>query len=159
MTFLLDTNAFLTPALTYYAFDICGGYWDWLAQAAADGKVASIAPVKRELRQKDDQVRNWIDMHGAQIFFPDDASIGNTMGRVAGWATSNGYTSSAVSDFLGKADSYLIAYALQGGHQIVTLETSSPMGKSRIKIPDAANAHGLISITPFEMLRQNRVRL
>ncbi|MBW6494153.1 MAG: DUF4411 family protein [Burkholderiaceae bacterium] len=159
MKLLLDANAFLTPALTYYAFDICGGYWNWLAQAAAEGKVASIAPVKRELQQKDDQVKNWIEMHGSSIFMPDDASIRNSMGQVASWASSNGYTSAAVSDFLSKADSYLIAYALHGNHQIVTLETRAPGSRSKIKIPDAGDAHGISSISPFEMLRRNGVRL
>jgi len=145
--------------MTYYAFDICSGYWGWLAQAAIDGKVASIAPVKRELRQKDDQVRNWIDMHGSDIFLPDDAAITESMATVANWATSNSFTSAAINDFLSKADSYLVAYAIHGGHQIVTLETSAPGATNRIKIPDAATAQGIGSITPFEMLRQNGVRL
>jgi hypothetical protein len=52
---LLDSDTFLTPANSYYAFDICGGYWNWLLQAAARGEVASIERVKRELSAKDDQ--------------------------------------------------------------------------------------------------------
>lgn len=157
MTLLLDSNAILTPALSYYAFDICRGYWSWIAQAAAAGDVKSIAPVKRELRQKDDQVRNWVDFHATHLFLPDDAAIVNAMGLVATWAGSNGYTSAAVSEFLSKADSYLVAYAMQGGHQIVTLETSAPASRARIKIPDAGNAFGVSSITPYQMLRQHGV--
>lgn len=159
MTLLLDSNALLTPALTYYAFDICSGYWSWIASAAADGDVKSISPVKRELRQKDDQVRNWIDIHATDLFLPDDGAIVNSMAQIATWAGSNGYTSAAVSEFLGKADSYLIAYAMQGGHQIVTLETSAPNSKNRIKIPDAGSAFGVSSISPFTMLRQHGVCL
>jgi hypothetical protein len=156
---LLDTNAFLTPALSYYAFDICGGYWDWIASAAASGTVASIAPVKRELQKKDDQVKHWVELHGTSIFMPDDGAIGNSMGQVASWATSNGYTSAAVADFLNKADAYLVAYAIHGGHDIVTLETREPLRVSKIKIPDAADAHGISTISPYEMLRRNGVRL
>ncbi|GAA4478922.1 DUF4411 family protein [Gluconacetobacter asukensis] len=156
---LMDSNALLTPALTYYAFDICGGYWNWITQAATAGHVKSISPVKRELRQKDDQIRNWIDFHAADLFLPDNAAITNTMGQVATWATSNGYTTAAVAEFLSKADSYLVAYAMLGQHQIVTLETSTPGSQRRIKIPDAGNAFGVSSITPFEMLRQHGVRL
>jgi hypothetical protein len=159
LTLLLDSNALLTPALSYYAFDTCGGYWNWIVQAAVAGDVKSISPVKRELRQKDDQVRNWIDLHASDLFLPDDVAIGNRMGQIATWAGTNGYTSAAVSEFLSKADSYLIAYAMLGGHQIVTLETSAPTSRNRIKIPDAGNAFGVSSITPFQMLRQHGVYL
>lgn len=157
MTLLLDSNAFLTPAMTYYAFDICGSYWSWIAQAASAGNVKSISPVKRELRKKDDQIRNWIDIHGSDIFMPDDAAVTNTMAQVATWANSNGYTPAAIAEFLVKADAYLVAYAMLGVHQIVTLEVGAPGGKSKIKIPDAANAHGISTITPYQMLRQNGV--
>ena len=159
MTVLLDTNAVLTPALSYYAFDICGGYWNWIVQAAAAGDVKSISPVKRELRQKDDQIKNWIDFHATSLFLPDDGAIGNAMGQLATWAGSNGYTSAAVTNFLSKADSFLIAYAMLGGHQIVTLEASAPRSRNNIKIPDAGNAFGISSITPFQMLRQHGVIL
>lgn len=157
MTLLLDSNAFLTPAMTYYAFDICGSYWTWIAQAAASGNVKSISPVKRELRQKDDQIKHWIDFHGADIFMSDDAGVQNTMAQVATWAASSGYTSAATAEFLGKADSYLVAYAMLGGYEIVTLETSAPAAKGRIKIPDAASAHGISTITPYQMLRRHGV--
>jgi hypothetical protein len=159
LTLLLDSNALLTPALSYYSFDICGGYWRWIAQAATTGVVKSISPVKRELRQKDDQVKNWIDFHATDLFLPDDTAIANTMGKVATWVGSNGYTSAAVSEFLSKADSYLIAYAVLGGYQVVTLETSAPGSRNRIKIPDAGSAFGINSITPFQMLRQHGVNL
>jgi len=157
LTLLLDSNAFLTPAMTYYAFDICGSYWSWIAQAAAAGNVKSISPVKRELRQKDDQIKNWIELHGADIFMSDDAAVKNTMAQVSMWASSNGYTTAAITEFLSKADSYLVAYAMLGGDQIVTLETSAPGAKSKIKIPDAASAHGISTITPYQMLRMHGV--
>jgi len=158
LTLLLDSNVFLTPAMTYYAFDICGSYWSWIARAAATGQVKSISPVKRELRQKDDQIKNWIDMHGSAIFMPDDAAVTHTMAQVSSWANSNGYTTAAITEFLSKADCFLVAYAMLGGHQIVTLETSSPGAKRTIKIPDAASAHGISTITPYQMLRQSGVR-
>ena len=61
--------------------------------------------------------------------------------------------------FLSKADSYLIAYAMLGGHQIVTFEVPAPGSRNKIKIPDAGNAFGVSSITPFQMLRQHGVRM
>ena len=159
MTLLLDSDALLTPALSFYAFDICGGYWTWVVNAAQNGDVKSISQVKRELRQKDDNVRNWIDFNASDLFLPDDASVGKNMSKVAGWANSNGFTPAAVAAFVGKADSFLIAYAMLRGYKIVTFEKSEPNARHRIKIPDAASAFGVSTITPFQMLRQHGVRL
>lgn len=86
-----------------------------------------------------------------------DSTVTNTMAQVATWAGSNGYTAAAVAEFLGKADAYLVAYAILGGHQIVTLELAEPTRKNKIKIPDAASAHGISTITPYQMLRQHGV--
>jgi len=158
LTFLLDSNAFLTPALNYYAFDICGSYWGWIASAAKAGTVKSISPVKRELRQKDDQVRNWIDIHSTDLFIPDDSAVTAPMANISTWVSSKDYTSAAVAEFLSKADSYLVAYALLGNHQIVTLETSEPHRKNKVKIPDACKAFGISTVTPYQMLRNHGVK-
>jgi hypothetical protein len=154
----LDSNAFLTPALNYYAFDICGSYWGWIASAAKAGTVKSISPVKRELRQKDDQVRNWIDIYSTDLFIPDDAAVSEPMTNISTWVSSQDYTSAAVSEFLSKADSYLVAYALLRNYQIVTLETSEPHRKSKVKIPDACKAFGIGTLTPYQMLRNHGVK-
>ncbi len=158
MKFLLDSNSFITPALNYYAFDICGSYWGWIANAARAGTVKSISPVKRELRKKDDQVRNWIDVHSKDLFIPDDSSVTAPMMNISTWVSSKNYTSAAVAEFLSKADSYLVAYALLGNHQIVTLETSEPHRTNKVKIPDAGKAFGIKSITPYDMLRLHGVK-
>ncbi|WP_423918472.1 DUF4411 family protein [Candidatus Poriferisodalis sp.] len=42
--------------------------------------------------------------------------------------------------------------ALAGGHDVVTHETVSD-GRRKIKIPNAAIAHGVQPISPFQMLR------
>ena len=157
--YFLDTNAFLTPALTYYAFDICGGYWDWLAEAASAGTVGSIDRVKRELRVKDDQIKNWIDFHASSIFHNETASISARMTEVATWAARGHYTLAATGDFLNKADSFLVAHAKDCGGIVVSFETRQPLVKTRVKIPDACDAHGVACITPFELLRRHGVRL
>lgn len=157
--YLLDTNAFLTPASTYYAFDICGGYWDWLLAAAQRREVASIDRVKRELREKDDQVRHWIDYHANDLFQSETTETGRNMTDVAIWSASGSYTAAATAEFLNKADAFLIAHAMGGGHEVVTLEASAPAAISKIKIPDACSAHGITCISPYELLRRHGARL
>lgn len=157
--YLLDANAFLTPALTYYAFDICGGYWDWLIEAASSGQVGSIESVKRELRGKDDQIKNWIDFHASHLFHRESASISARMTEVASWAASGRYTPAATAEFLRKADSFLVAHAKDSGGTIVSFEVREPHRTSKVKIPDACDAHRVACITPFELLRRHGVRL
>jgi hypothetical protein len=62
------------------------------------------------------------------------------MAQVANWATTNRYTSAAAYEFLDKADAFLVAHAMAGGHEVVTLEKSDANSKHRIKIPDACDA-------------------
>jgi len=155
---LLDSDTFLTPANSYYAFDICDGYWNWILRAASHGQVASIERVKRELCVKDDQIKHWVEFHGSALFLPQTAAVNNAMKEVSTWAASNGYTTAAVTGFLGKADAFLVAHAKCEGHEVVTLERSAPGSKQNIKIPDACAAHDVNCITPFEMLRRHGVR-
>lgn len=157
--YFLDSNAFLTPALSYYAFDICGGYWDWLADAASAGHIASIDRVKRELRVKDDQIKHWIDFHASHLFQGETASISSRMTEVASWAAAGHYAPAATGEFLGKADAFLVAHAKDCGGVVVSFETREPRRTNKVKIPDACDAHGVNCITPFELLRRHGVRL
>ncbi|MCR8725125.1 DUF4411 family protein [Frigidibacter sp. ROC022] len=157
--YLFDTNAFLTPANTYYAFDICGGYWDWILEAATAGEVSSIDMVKRELRRKDDQIRNWIDIHASAVFQSETTSDAKKMKEIAAWAVGGKYTPEAQAEFLSKADSMLVARAMNCDGTVVTLEISEPRRQNRVKVPDACRAHGVKHITPYELLRKKGVRL
>ncbi len=70
---------------------------------------------------------------------------------------SQNYEPAAVNTFLQVADYYFVAYALVGGHTVVTHETASTSTK-RIKIPDVCIGMGIKCISPFEMLRRERAR-
>lgn len=96
MAYLLDTNVLIAAKNTYYGFDFCTAFWDWLDVAAK-------------------------------------------------------------AQFADAADSFLIAQALAGHHTVVTHERISD-GRKRIKIPNAASAHGVPWCTAFHMLRAERAR-
>ena len=80
-----------------------------------------------------------------------------TLQLVSTWATSQHYEPAAVSTFLQVADYYLVAHALTYQHIVVTHEIASTSTK-KIKIPDACIGLGVRCVTPFEMLRRERVR-
>ena len=86
-----------------------------------------------------------------------DATLLPALRTVSGWATSQRYEPAAVNTFLQVADYYLVAHALAYGHILVTHEIASTSTK-KIKIPDACLGLGVKCVTPFEMLRRERVR-
>lgn len=52
------------------------------------------------------------------------------------------------------ADYWLVAYALEHDHTVVTHEKPAPNAKHRVKIPDFCGALGVPWVGPFEMLER-----
>lgn len=47
MAYLLDANVFIQAKNLHYGFDFCPGFWDWLDQAHAAGRVFSVEMSRR----------------------------------------------------------------------------------------------------------------
>jgi len=157
MAYLLDTNVLIAAKNTYYGFDFCAAFWDWLDVAHQAGTVFSIERVYDELVAGDDELTTWCETR--RSFFlplgPDDVRAVATVNR---WANdSTEYDPPAKAQFADAADSFLIAQALAGHHTVVTHERISD-GRKRIKIPNAASAHGVPWCNAFHMLRVERAR-
>ena len=76
------------------------------------------------------------------------------------WANdSPDYDPAAKAEFADAADSFLVAQAKAGGHTVVTHERISD-GRKRIKIPNAAAAHGVavVHAVPYAAGRAGPVR-
>jgi hypothetical protein len=153
MAWLLDTNVLVNAKRDYYGFEFCPGFWDWLDVAWAAGKVESIEAVYDELVDYGDQLSDWAHEHRS-FFRPSGADEVNAMATVNGWAmASPSYTLAAKQEFAAAADSALLAFALAGGHTVVTHELPSNATK-RIPIPNAAAALGVAYASPWRMLRE-----
>lgn len=153
MAWLLDTNVLVNAKRDYYGFEFCPAFWDWLDAAWEAGQVASIEAVYDELVDYGDQLSDWARDH-RPFFRPSGADEVNAMSTVNGWAmASPNYTLAAKQEFAAAADSALLAFALAGGHTVVTHELPSNATK-RIPIPNAAAALGVSYASPWRMLRQ-----
>jgi Domain of unknown function (DUF4411) len=157
MAYLLDANTFIEAKNTYYGQDFCPGFWDWLDQANAHGRVFSIEHIQRELAAGGDALATWAKAQGTGFFLAPDPPLVPALTTVAGWASAAGYPPAAVNQFFQAADYYLVAHALAHGHVVVTRER--PGATKRIKIPDACIALGITCLSPFDMLRAEGVRL
>ncbi len=63
----------------------------------------------------------------------------------------------AVSTFFQVADYYLVAQAYAGQHSVVTHEVPAA-SRRKTKIPNVCIGLGIKCVTPYEMLRNERVR-
>lgn len=78
--FLLDANVLITAHRSYYAFDLCPGFWNAMKNGFAAGRVYSTRRVRAELRQGGDALADWIDAELPEDFFMDDSvAIPNPM--------------------------------------------------------------------------------
>ncbi|MCC6311616.1 MAG: DUF4411 family protein [Trueperaceae bacterium] len=155
-TWLLDTNVFVRSAQQEYGLDFCPGFWDWLLAANADGRVYSIQKVFAEI-VPGDALAQWAAKYETPLFLSLDAGDGLMLGRVAQWARSGRFTNAAATEFLGVADSQLVAVALARKMTVVTHEVPSN-SKQRIKVPTACIELGAPYSSPYEMLRRERAR-
>lgn len=156
MSWLLDTNVFITAARREYGFEFCPGFWEWLVQANDCGRVFSLEKVLAELVPGDD-VANWAAARSSRFFLPLSSADIQSLREVAEWAYSGGFAAGAASEFLDIADSQLVAVARARKMTVVTLEVASS-SKRRIKVPTACAALRVPYATPYEMLRQEKAR-
>lgn len=157
MAFLLDANVFIEAKNTYYGFDFCPAFWDWLLAGNEAGRVFSVEKVGDEIQGGADNLADWVAVRGERFFVRPDASVLPSLGVVSAWASSGYYEPAAINTFLQVADYYLVAQAHAGGHVVVTRERPAATPR-RIKIPDACIGLGIKCITPFEMLRLEQAR-
>jgi len=157
MSYLLDSNVFITAKNLHYGFDFCPAFWEWVVRAHDAGTVSSIDKVADEIQSHEDELSEWAAELQDGFFLEEDASILPALNAVSEWATSKTYSAAAINTFLQIADYYLVAHALTGGHTVVTHERPAD-SINRIKIPNACIDLGVKYMTPFEMLRREKAR-
>ncbi|WP_304324780.1 DUF4411 family protein [Corynebacterium frankenforstense] len=144
MTYLLDSNVFMTPERTYYVPDLAPSFWSWLKAEYREGKFRSIVNVKDEIDRGNEQdyLREWIADLPEEFWFDLFAGSQDEIKRLSEWAMAEdrSYTQAARTEFLSIADSFLVAAAdsldatvvLDG--TVVTFEQPAPKSKTSVKI-------------------------
>lgn len=157
MAYLLDANVFIQAKNLHYGLDFCPGFWDWLLEANADGRVFSVEAVGDELQGVADELSDWATKRDSGFFLEPDPTLLPALAQVSTWATNTDFEPAAVNTFLQAADYYLVAHGLAHGYTVVTHEVAAS-SKKKIKIPDACISLGVKCMTPFAMLRKERAR-
>jgi hypothetical protein len=157
--YLLGSDVFIQAKNRHYAFDIVPAWWDWLARTHQEGKVLTVDACRNEVLAGADELADW--MRSQPSSFPLQPQPGDqpSLTRVSQWAVgAPQYRQGAASQFLTAGDYFLVSQALSLGYTVVTHEEPAPLGKNRIKIPDACDAVGVRWIAPWRMLRDEGAR-
>ncbi len=154
--YLLDSNVFIQAKNFYYGFDIVPAFWDWLDDAQENGQIGSIRSVYDELVAGDDDLADWARERKDSGWFIDvsDEATQSQLQRVAQWTMASNFKEPAKIDFLGVADSILVAKAIASGASIVSHESLfDPNIRRKIKIPNACEEFDVNYMSTFELLR------
>jgi hypothetical protein len=152
--YLLDANVLITAHRSYYAFDICPGFWEAVKAAHAAGRVYSIQRVLTELRRGTDALVDWVENELPDGFFLDDSDAGviAEYAPMMQWVQARDYHPAAKTKFASDGDGWLIATAKHEGQMLVTHETRSD-AKARVPMPNVCDQFGVRYCNTFEMLR------
>lgn len=159
--FLIDANVLITAKNRHYGMDFVPGFRRWLADEHDELGLRSIDAVRHELFAQDDELAAWTKELPSSFWLEETEKDVAALRAVAQWTMSEerAYRSSAQAEFLDNADYRLVAMAHAGAHVIVTHEVPAPDSKSKIKIPDAAAAFGVVCREPFGVLRESGLLL
>ena len=154
-TFLLDANVLITAHRSYYAFDLCPGFWDSVKAGHAAGRIFSTQRVLAELRRNTDVLTGWVDGELPPEFFLDDsaAEVISEYGPMMQWVQSKDFNPAAKAKFATDADGWLVAASKQSGFCLVTHERSQDGVKVRVPVPNVCDEFGVGYCNTFEMLR------
>lgn len=115
----------------------------------------SIEKVGDEISAGDDALTDWAEGPGKRLFLKPDPEDLRDMTQVSKWVIENGYTPTAVNNFLQVADYWLVSHALTHGFVVVTHEKPADT-PNKVKIPNVCVGLGIKVMTPFEMLRREK---
>lgn len=161
--YLIDSDVLITAKNSYYAFDLCPGFWNSLLNKHHSGEVHSLDRNRMELQQgrDDDDLVKWVkDIVPATFFLSThQAEVVAAYTEVMLWVQRNSqYFDNAKAKFATGADGWLVAYARIHSCTVVTLEEPRPESRNQIKLPDVCIQFGVRYENVFTMLRELRVK-
>ncbi len=138
MSYLLDANVFIEAKNSYYGFDLCPGFWEWLDLAHQHQLVSSVQPIFEELAGKGDDLSNWANERFESGFFlsTESQKTQKLFEKIVSHILQGDYKSTAIQHFLSRGDGWLIAKAIETGATVVTHEAFEPRSKRAVKIPN-----------------------
>lgn len=139
MTFVFDTNVFITGQRTHYPLKTFGSVWDSVEQWMIAGHVIVPRAVLVELKRHSDEVYEWLNERKEYVVEPSEA-----VQRQAGLIQQNHFSAATPRD---QADPFVLAEAAVNDHVVVSYEGvdtyGAPTKKAAKKLPGICGNLGL----------------
>lgn len=170
MSYILDTNTFITAKNTYYAYDIVPTFWKVLLQRFSTGEIKTIDAVKNEIMQGNDDLADWFHSNVSDgkcvngdryvLLSMQNHDVIASYRLIADTVMNDThYGDNYKSAFLSVADPWLIAEAKAENHVVVTLEVMPPNNTTKVKIPAICRRMGVGCISLYDMMRNLRISI
>lgn len=153
--YLLDANVFIEAHRRYYAFDICPGFWNCMLYHSQESVIYSIDKVRDELKTGD-KLEQWIKDNVSKSMFnsTSDVAVMENFSQMMQYVqNSTQYNPEAKAEFAQVADGWLIAYAKEHGHILVTHEALNLTIKRKVPMPNLCEYFKVPYVDTFKMLR------
>lgn len=160
--YVLDANAFIQAKRRFYGLDFCPGYWSTLIWHQQQGRLCSIDKVQVELLRGADDLAEWVEQQFGAAAFADtsNAEVAAVYAQMLAWVMAQPqFLEPAKVEFQQVADGWLAAYANVSGRVLVTLEQYDAVRRNKVPLVNVCRAFDVLTITPFELLRQLDVKL
>lgn len=165
MSFLMDTNTFVTPSRLYYQFSLFPQVWDFLKERIEEGSIFILDKVKDEILapSKEDDLAKWFkQIEIKNLIKHKEQQIVNAYAQVVQSIHDDiCYKDTAIAEWSkpNVADPWLIASAKVYKLTIVTFETcnhnlNSQHPSRNAKIPDIASKFNISVIDLYKMLKE-----
>ena len=153
MLYLLDANVLIDANRDYYPIARVPEFWEWLIDAAEQGRVKVPMEIYEELIQGNDDLKRWMSKNKQQMRLNENVQL-DLVRRVM----ADGYGKDLDDEEIEKIgnDPFLIAYALvnRSNRCIVTTEVSKPKRtRANRHIPAVCKDLELRCCGPFEFIR------
>ncbi|WP_029545511.1 DUF4411 family protein [Selenomonas sp. AB3002] len=170
MSYLLDTNTFITAKNTFYAYDIVPTFWRKLLDRFQVGTVKVIDAVATEVLSGNDELTDWFrkNIQKAEDFYNQsyvinakyDEKVVAKYQAIANKIYNNPqYDESNKQKFLTVADPWIVAAACVYDDTVVTFETMAGANSRKIKIPDVCQQMDVHCVNLYEMMRNTEIKI
>lgn len=171
-TFLIDSNAFITPHRNYYQFSFAPTFWKLLNQYCSNGDILTLDIVlgelcKEEDEKKKDEMQLWLEnsFTGVSASSKTQDVLDNYVKIMAHLQKDDKYLEAAAREWsdVKVADPWLIAVAKTYGYTIVSFEKRMNIGTGnptkRAKIPNVCDDFGVNYCNLFDMMKSLKFRM
>jgi hypothetical protein len=146
--FLLDANCFIEPRNTFYPFCYAPAFWDALLYGHESGVIFSLDEVKKEISEKEDEIKNWVEQENfpPSFFKPITEETIRKFAEIQNWTDKHRYFSRLEKNKFAskKTDGCLVAYAKEHHMVLVTQEKFVFDPKTtKSKIPNLCRQFGV----------------